>query len=220
MIPVAIVSHSIRRIRLQRLSDAVKAEFVAIDDGRLGPGSNHDVAWNWLSDSPNRWSVVLEDDALPVKGFRSQLDMVLKVAPSPIVSLYLGRGRPPQWQTPIQSVIARPEHFRQASELLHHVGVAMQTHLIPRMLEERDHTLPIDESIGKWARDNAIDVSYTHPSIVDHDVQMPTTILVHKSGHSGDDGRRDNPREIRKAWVFGSRNTWEGTSVTIPDPVR
>ncbi|AON96985.1 glucosyltransferase [Mycobacterium phage Tonenili] len=218
MINIAVVACQSRQRRAENLAQAVGAEFVAVDDGTLGPGANHDVAWRWLDDSGGEWSVVLEDDAIPVAGFRGQLAAVLKAAPSPIVSLYLGRSRPPHWQLSIMQVINCDEHFLLGSTLLHHVAVAIKTDLIFDMLAERDRHLPVDESIGTWARGREIPVAYAHPSIVDHEHRLPTTILERTSGYAGETGRRGSSREVRKAWTLGSRKVWGSTTRQIPNP--
>jgi len=225
MTPIGIVAHKSRESRALRLADTIDAEFLSIDSGSprsaLGPGRNHDQVWEWLNDSPGEWKVVLEDDALPVKGFRNQLTAVLKAAPTPIVSLYLGRGRPPHWQPSIARVIADPRtdpNFLVGTELLHHVAVAMKADLVSDMLAKRDRTLPIDESIGEWARRAGHAISYSRPSIVDHDFRLDTTILRHISRHKTDNGRRDNPRELRKAWAFGARQQWNDSWKVIPEP--
>lgn len=216
MIPLAIVAHKSRSLRAEKLADVLKAEFIATDDGTLGPGANHDVAWQWHSqDNASPWSVVLEDDAVPVKGFREQLAMALEAAPSPVVSLYLGRGRPPHVQPAIMRVAATEANWWQAHTLLHCVGVAIKTALIGDMLAERIRGLPIDESIGNWADYRQLIVSYCNPSIVDHDYRLPTTILERTSGYAGETGERP---EVRKAWKFGKRDRWNSSAVWIPDP--
>lgn len=222
LIPVAVVAHNTREKRAERLADFVNAEFLTLDDGSLGPGRNHVVAWEWLAEGDSQWSVVLEDDAMPVKGFQEQLAAMLKRAPDPVVSLYLGRGRPRHWQPSIQQVITRPEHFLRAPELLHHVGVAVRNTHLSSMLAFLGHQnlrrVPIDEAVGRWVRHRRIMVSYCNPSIVDHDANIPTSILTHTSTHAAETGRRDDPREVRKAWQHGTRVLWTSQAALIPIP--
>lgn len=223
MIPIAIVAHSSREKRVERLAQAIQAEFVTLDNGSRGPGNNHLVAWEWLAENKGLWSVVLEDDAVPVQGFREQLAAVLAVAPDPVVSLYLGRGRPRQYQPAISQVITRPEHFIRAPELLHHVGVAIRTSYLNSMLIALSHQdlrrVPVDEAIGQWVRARNMLVSYCHPSIVDHDLTLPTTIREHTSTHATETGTRNDPREVRRAWQFGPRSQWSGTHTKMPPAV-
>ena len=227
MIPIAVVAHTSRLPRAEALADAVKAELLTIDNGTAGPGYNHLVAWEWLAESwrdgsGNPWSVVLEDDALPVQGFQEQLKAVLDKSPCDVVSLYLGRGRPPQWQTSIQRVITEDVHFYRAPELLHHVGVAVRSKYVATMLTQLNRVdlsrVPIDEAIGKWVRQRRKTVAYCHPSIVDHDHRMTSTIMEHTSRHKTESGERNDPREIRKAWAFGSRRRWNSSVKDMPPP--
>jgi len=222
VIPIAIVAHNTRENRAERLADAFKAEFLTIDNGSVGPGRNHVVAWEWLAEGSAPWSVVLEDDAIPVRGFSEQLVAVLKHAPDPVVSLYLGRGRPRQWQPSIQQVITGPAHFLRAPELLHHVGVAVRTSYLSSALAFLGHQdlrkVPIDEAIGRWVRRRRLMVSYCNPSIVDHDLSIPTSITTHISTHATETGSRDDPREVRKAWQFGSRVAWTSRATLLATP--
>jgi len=225
MIPVGIVAHHTRQHRAERLAEAIDAEMVSVDIGGMGAGGNHEQCYEWLAETGEPWSVLLEDDALPVKDFRTQLDAVLRAAPTPLVSLYLGRSRPPHWQSSIAQVITRDEHFLTGTELLHHVAVAIRTPLIPGMLNfiradtnYQNGRLPIDEAIGRWARAASITVSYAHPSIVNHDHTLDTVIKKHVSQHRADQGGRSR-QEVRKAWAFGSRQQWQPTIAAIPEPM-
>lgn len=226
MIPfsIGVVAHHTRQERAERLAEAIDAEMVSVDMGGLGAGGNHERCYEWLAESAPPWSVVLEDDALPVKGFRAQLGAVLGAAPTGLVSLYLGRSRPPHWQASIARVITGDENFLTGTELLHHVAVAIRTPLIPAMLafiraddDYRNARLPIDEAIGRWSRAVSIKVSYAHPSIVNHDHGLSTVIRRHVSQHRFETGKRGRP-EHRKAWAFGSRQRWEPTVAVIPEP--
>lgn len=223
---IGIVAHHSRHERASRLAEAVGAEVVAVDhDGRVGAGVNHEYCYRWLSETTTApWCVILEDDAVPVKEFRTQLARVLAAAPTDLVSLYLGRFRPPQWQPSIAQVIVRDENFLQATELLHHVAVAIRTPLIPGLLAHlaanqryRRNKMAIDEAVGVWSRKNSILVSYCHPSIVNHDAGLPTVITRHVSRHRHDTGERP-ATELRQAWAFGSRTTWQPTIARIPKP--
>lgn len=198
------------------------------EDGKTGPGLNHERCYRWLSDYTDApWSVILEDDAVPVRNFRNQLSAVLRSAPDTgLMSLYLGRYRPPHYQPSIARVIATDNHFLLAQELLHHVAVVIRTELIPEMLtfiradgDYRRKKLPIDEAIGLWQRSRGQPVVYCHPSIVNHDTNLRTVIDRHVSRHKGETGRRPHV-EVRQAWAFGVRQDWSGDRVAeIPEPV-
>lgn len=218
---IAVVAHLSRGVQAEHLADDVGATYVAYDDGARGAGPNHVACWEWLEESNREWGVVLEDDAVPVKDFVDNLDVVLKNSPSPIVSLYLGRGRPPHWQPQIMRVMARPESFLMAPTLLHHVGVALRTSCIPLMLDYLSvcgayqlGQLPIDEAIGGWVKKMGWQVAYCHPSIVDHRDQEP--VISHRvTGYGADDPAKRDQKRV--AWMFGTRE-WDGSSVDIPCP--
>lgn len=217
---IAVVAHVARGSRGHRLAERVFSTCLCLDDGSLGVGYNHLRAWNWLADGNAEWGVVLEDDALPSSWFLSgHLKDVLITAPSPVVSLYLGRSSPAHWQPSISRVIARPESWLMASELLHHVGVAIKTTTLPVVLDGVRQLLsayPIDEAIGMRCRKIGIPIAYCHPSIVDHDISAPPTIIDHKSQHPVNVERRD---QDRRAWVMiGANHARDNSQVTIPEP--
>lgn len=221
---IGIVAHYSRHDRAQNLSDAVGAEVITVDNGGVGAGANHELCYEWLAETNAPWSIVLEDDAVPCKGFRDQLHSVLRASPTPLLSLFLGRARPPHWQPSIARVITGDHHFLLGSELLHHVGVAVRTDLIGELLgfirADRDYRkgrLPIDEAIGRYARSTNTPVGYCHPSIVDHENRLPTVITHHLSQHKADTGQRGTA-EVRTAWAFGVRRSWQPLTAAIPEP--
>ena len=98
MFSIGIVAHQSRTTQAKNLAKQVKADFISIDTGLLGCDDNHTTVQNHLWALKDEWSVILEDDAQPVQDFPDQLTQALTVAPTPIVSLYLGRRRPPHFQ--------------------------------------------------------------------------------------------------------------------------
>lgn len=196
------------------LAEDVEAEALSVDDAGLGTGRNHLRAWSWLAGGNHRWSVVLEDDAVPVGDFREQLDQILKIAPTPIVSLYLGRSHPPHWQNAIARVISPLDsdpNFLISFDLLHGVGYAIRTELVEQMIEWVQgwvYLYPIDEAISMWAKSIARPVSYTRPSIVDH-----------LDGPSLHPPTNWQPRDgIRQAWIWDSRDKWTSSAAVIESP--
>lgn len=224
-VPIGIVAHYRRQQRAERLAEHLDAEVVALDTGKVGAGRNHEACYEWLAESSAPWVVLLEDDAVPVRDFRTQLNAALAAAPQTgLLSLYLGRTRPPHWQPSIAQVIARDEHFLMCSELLHHVAVAIRTDMIPALLahlkaNRRYQTgkMPIDEAVGEFCRDMGMRVGYTHPSIVNHDTALPTVIDTHVSQHPTETGQRP-ATELRCAWAFGTRQDWQPSIAAIPEP--
>ncbi|CQD07193.1 bacteriophage protein [Mycolicibacterium conceptionense] len=88
---VGIVAHTARFANAEALSRTTDADFVNYDTGVRGCEGNHRDALERLHRNARgaQWLVILEDDAVPVTGFRDQLDAALITAPAPIVSLYL-----------------------------------------------------------------------------------------------------------------------------------
>ena len=214
-VPVAVVAHPDRSQHLDELALSVTAEAVVIDDNKYGCEINHLRAWDWLSGGNCPWSVVIEDDALPVERFRHQLHAALKVAPTPIVSLYLGRTRTPHWQQSVSQAIGRTQLqdacFLAAPALLHGVGYAIRTALIPDLLFSLPcmvKDLPIDEAITTWAKRRNHAISYTWPSLVDH--RDEPSLVNHRDGQPRRSGR--------KAWHADWREKWEPTLGEIAQP--
>src|SRR5512139_644190 len=208
---IGVVAHTSRKTMAEQLAEQVSAATVAVDDGRLGCRGNHLQVWKYLAAHDSDWTVVLEDDAVPVDDFRHQLHQALTHTPCPVTSLYLGTGRPPHWQTRIRDAVAKA-HANDASyivttHLLHAVAAAVKTPLIPHMLAhiEAKQYLPIDEAISQWAKRAGHSIAYTMPSICQH--HDGPTLVKHRDGSP-----RNKPR---KAWTVGVRTTWTAQAVTM-----
>lgn len=229
-IPIAIVAHPKRNADAIRLAAQTHAEAVCWDIHNQGAEVNHLAAWEWLGGESTRWGVVLEDDVIPCKGFQQQLAAALENSPTPIVSLYLGRGRPPHWQQRISRVIATEASYITAQALLGGQGYAMRTELFHdfdrvRHLVNRKR-LPIDEAISAWAVEMGIRVSYPVPSLVDH--RDGPTLIRHWDGPRNgltalltDDSDPSGALlpEIRKAWLFGPHAHWDSSSLELGTPL-
>ena len=125
MISWTVVGHTARAIHAASLARNLKAQLV-MDDGTLGADANHLRAWA-IEPHPNaNWVGVLEDDAQPVAGFAEQVDVALAAAPTDIVSLYLGTGRPLRWQERMAHATDQSDedgaHWITSTHLLHAVA--------------------------------------------------------------------------------------------------
>ena len=228
MTPIAIVAHTKREKMVGELTEKVRPRYVVWDNGLAGCAKNHYRAWaELMDDGTGPYSLVLEDDAVPIQGLSDMLPNILENAPTPVVSLYLGRCRPPHWQPSVAQTFAsldrrvfpdapNPSWFL-ADELLHGVAVAIRTDLIESMLlyaKIRMRHYPMDEIIGQWSREVLqVPIGYTHPSVCDH-ADAPTVIREHISAHPGETGERVPGR---RAWKFGTR-VWDSTTMSIPNP--
>lgn len=204
---IGIVGHVDRLAMVQELAGQTGAECVSIDDGTLGCERNHLKVWQHLADhNTDEWSIVLEDDAIPCTNFRDQLEQALAAAPAPIVSLYLGTGHPVHWQPRIAQAIesAGNANWLTHHKLLHAVGVATRTDLLPLSLNTNG--VPIDSAISNWAVQQGHQVAYTLPSLVDHtDI---TSVITKRHNNRA----RTNPR---KAWRHGTRDQWTQEAVPL-----
>lgn len=208
---IGIVAHTNRSSMAEDLAGQVDADYMSIDNGALGPNRNHHHVWSELVDSKQQWVCVLEDDAQPIKDFRTQLHQALTAAPTPVVSLYLGTGNPPQWQHRIKHATIHADKANAAwittNRLLYGVAVCTYTSLIPAMLAsiERDQQisplLPFDQAARNWASR----IGFTWPSLVDH-ADTPT-LINHPDG---------SPRtQPRRAWRVGGRDRWTQRTVAL-----
>lgn len=177
-------------------------------NGLMGCEENHRTVLRHLTALPSTFSVVLEDDAVPVDGFRTQLDQALIMAPTPLVSLYLGRLRPPWAQPGIRTAIeqAGDADWIIGSHLLHAVGYAIRSELLPSLLNYPPTPLPIDQHITRWAQSYGHQIAYCWPSLVDH-ADTPTVIDQHPDGQPRTPGR--------VAWKTSPHPNWSTRSVTM-----
>jgi hypothetical protein len=206
---IGIVAHIARIQHAEALADDVGADYISVDDGTLGCEGNHRKVWEHLAAQDSEWTVVIEDDAIPVDDFRHQLEQILAVSPTPIVSLYLGRSRPwAGWQTLISLAVEKANHAGAhwiiSHSVLHAVALAIKTELVPSMLTWIE-THPVDDSITRWAKNYQLRVGYPWPSIIDH--RDGPTLIDHPDG---------DPRAAgRVAWWCDTRSHWNNTSVTM-----
>jgi len=223
MIAVAVVAHMDRMDMVISLADKVDPQYLLMDDGTKGCFLNHQRAWEKLTFSGAEWCVVLEDDALPVPCFREQLAQALAVAPSPVVSLYLGTGRPKRVQPSIRAFVESGVEtcWLTSEHMLHAVGIAMHRNVIAGMLTHIRQVpaalLPIDRAIGHWVTHGGPgSVAYTWPSLVGHR-DTPTVIEDHPSGESNrvmylDEGDSLPVVTPRVAWRVGVRDRWDDST--------
>lgn len=221
---IVVVAHPDRKAMAQVMARKVGAAAISWDDALLGATGNHHRAWRYLVDSTAEWVVILEDDAEPVMGFRHQLMQVLTAAPGNLVSLYLGRGRPDQWQLPISAAISNEVCFLAADELIHGVGYAIRTPLLRPLLTSTQHAvsraqgrIELMEAMSNWGKKNHEAFYYARPSIVNH-ADGPTVVAVHPDGQDRSVAPDPSGTAIRRAWLFDARESWDSTCAAIPRP--
>lgn len=216
---VGIAAHTSRMEWVDELSAQVKPDSVVWDDGTAGAGLNHlAVLTNLYQQMPDAWLVVLEDDSLPVERFRDQMSQALAVAPTKIVSFYLGTGYPAQYQQRFTDVLNHPGW--QPCWILHRQlrhGVAYAIHpdvsllAISHMQRLIARNFAPDDALGAFASQNGEPVAYSNPSLVDHrDAGTVVDVRMHL-GHPTAPGRK----RPRRAHRVGTRSTWHDTHVVV-----
>lgn len=231
---IAVVAHPGRSAMAVKLFQDVDAQHLVWDEGH-GARDTHERAWQALAKEslggPDDWALVIEDDAIPCYRFRHCMTQALRVAPGPIASAYLGRGRPPDWQDAIARVMAHAVDWLGTMSLLHGVGVAVRADLLPELVpyvapqrsidtKLRRWREPMDEAITRFCQQKVVPVAYTHPSLLDHDPERPSLV--------GDDRERTHRVAVdplraadmthRKAWWFEAKDDWSNTIAAIPTP--
>ncbi|MDS2171623.1 hypothetical protein Q7C18_02825 [Nesterenkonia sp. CL21] len=190
---IAVVGHHERQAVATRLADALEAEGLFIDEGHHGSLWNHERALLWAEGQDER-VLVLEEDALPCQGFREAASGLLERFPDDLVSLYLGTGRPPQWQEQIALSLIASDAARTSylvlPQLLHGVAYSVPHHSVSSVLAGLQKG-PADYSIGNaWRDAGGGPIIYPTFSLVDH--------MDGPSVEAHPDGR---PRlERRQAW--------------------
>lgn len=207
---IGIVAHVDRGAMAAELSDKVHPKLVNPDDGSLGCSGNHAFVQSRLASEPG-WSVILEDDAVPLNDFHADLQDVLEISPEPIVGLYLGCGYPSNWQQRIVDAIAADTPLIICPRLLHAVGYALAPEIkkdVAAWMGARGRKGPgmaPDEAISVWAAAHGHRVVYTNPSLVDHR-DTPTVIRARSNNFAPG---RNRPR---RAYNTVQRLTgWDNT---------
>lgn len=130
---------------------------------------------------------ILEDDASPGPDFNQLALEWERRAPQALISGYLGKQRPPQWQETIrvklsQAAATGQDHIH-LQQLIHGVCYSIPPAEIPRVINGLRQG-PADYAIGHaWGKD----VLYTNPSLVDH--IDGTTVETHPDGITRQPGR-------------------------------
>lgn len=175
---VHVVAHEKRQEMALALAEAVQAEHLWVDDGKLGEWRNHMRAWKSAADSDATHAVILQDDAVPIPDFRKHVEAAVKQRPDKLLSLYLGTHRPRREE--VLRTVAKAEKSSASwivSDSLHWgVAVVVPVALISEILSTvRSSRLPYDQRISEWAHATGATVYYTWPSLVNH-ADQPTVI--------------------------------------------
>ncbi|GJK09964.1 TPA: hypothetical protein ACSRR6_004171 [Enterobacter hormaechei subsp. hoffmannii] len=187
---IIIVSHHSRRDLAQRLYSSIDAHHMLVDEVGVGANATHLRALRWAAEQSDR-VIIIEEDALPVDGFRDKAQDWLTRFPDSLVSFYLGTGRPPQYQMQIAErlIVADKTQadYITLPRLIHGVCYSVPPQHIERVLSRWDSSKPADYAVGD-AYGGA--VVYPCYSLVDH-----------ADGESVERHPDNEPRtERRRAW--------------------
>ncbi|WP_203452840.1 hypothetical protein [Enterobacter hormaechei] len=165
---IAIVAHHSRRTMAEELASKLEADIVFMDEHSAGANSNHLRALRWAAEQSDR-VIIIEEDALPVDGFRYKAQDWLARFPDDMLSFYLGTGRPPQYQKEIAGMLVESDRvnadYLVLSKLIHGVCYSPPQGRLARMLNAWNKTLAADYAVGEAFGGRVIYPCY---SLVDH----------------------------------------------------
>ncbi|WP_277971761.1 hypothetical protein [Pantoea agglomerans] len=166
-IKFVVVGHHSRRHQAEQLAQMLNAHLL-VDEGQNGACWNHRRAIQWASQQDCR-VVILEDDALPVDGFKEKVADWLERFPDDLCSFYLGTGRPPQYQMQIAASLIEADKRHDdhiiMKRLIHGVCYSPPKNSISSILKKWNHTKAADYAVGDAYGGQVI---YPCWSLVDH----------------------------------------------------
>ncbi|WP_104556592.1 hypothetical protein [Enterobacter sichuanensis] len=187
---IAIVAHHSRRDMANDLASKLEADSIFMDEHSAGANANHLRALSWAAEQSDR-VIIIEEDALPVDGFRDKAQDWLVRFPDDMLSFYLGTGRPPQYQKEIAGMLVEADRvnadYLVLSKLIHGVCYSPPRGRLARMLNAWNKTLAADYAVGEAFGGRVIYPCY---SLVDH-ADLPTV-----ERHPDNEPRT----ERRRAW--------------------
>jgi GR25 family glycosyltransferase involved in LPS biosynthesis len=220
-ISLAVVGHPDRQEMLDQLVKSVRADAVSLDNTAMGCGRNHlkaiAQAYGHAVEHYKKWIVILEDDAIPVPDFRAQVEAALQHAPTQMVSFYLGINHPLQYQYNFSKAVKEQTSWIIHPNMRHAVGYAIGIKYVPSLRETMSEFVEKnwapDDAMSEYAKATKHLVSYTNPSLVDH--QDSPSVIKNRT-HLGEPVTA-KPL-ARKAHRFGPKLNWDGTYTTVEVP--
>lgn len=162
---IIVVSHPNRAMFVAKLQEHLPVAAVIVDD--VNAFSGHTLALKCAM-SFNERVIIMEDDAIPVKGFCDKAQTWFDRYPQRCLSFYLGTGRPPHMQGIVSTAIERALELGHDCitlyHLLHGVCYSLPVGSIPTILRRMRYAEP-DRAIGDaWGQS----VIYPIESLVEH----------------------------------------------------
>ncbi len=209
-VAIGVMGHPSRATWVRELTDSV-ADLAVIDHRRLGENYTGNQVWRALGASSAEWAIVLQDDAIPILGFREEAAKALGHIHQDVgaVSFYVGTGHPITVQPGLMQALTRADEKKlawlHAPDLYWGVAVAMRTIDIHEYLKWSDKDdRPYDLRIGAHYKRRGRPILYSHPSLVDH---RDGVSLVRP------DRKKPQPRHAHR---FGVPESWATAPERIP----
>ncbi len=194
---IVVIGHYARRRQAELLAAGLSAHLI-MDETGLGALRAHRQALQWCAGQHDR-CIVMEDDALPIASFLPMAGWWLDRFPEDLLSLYLGTGRPPQWQRTIAHMLRNADEMQLSyialPQLLHGVCYSPPAGKVVALLAAMPMNRPADYAVGDaWRQVGRRAVIYPVRSLVDHD--DGPSVEKHRDGQAR--------TEVRRAWRLAS----------------
>ncbi len=168
----AILAHPSREDRAVRLArQLAELDPILVFDHDPGPGNLEAAlrAWSWAY--PDRYHVVMQDDALPVPGFAASAAQACEAAKGRAVTFWMRPWHPDsihhERATPGSLIpVSLHDHWPPS------VAIALPGNKVPGFLDHAEEchadSLYDDDVLGCYLREAGMRLVATSPSIVDH----------------------------------------------------
>lgn len=179
MISVVVMAHPARRARAERLAEQLDCGIVwDRRNDRWDTGRRAMLDY----DPAAHWHLVVQDDVILCRNFRTAAERALEACPDGPVSFYTGKTRP--YAAEVNRAVAKAaEMGRRWIAMrgpLWGPAVAVPTRMIDAMIEGADHIEHpnYDLRMSEWFHGQGYRCWYSQPSLVDHLVGPGNPSLV------------------------------------------
>ena len=170
-IVVIVVTHPSRRENVEKIARAIDGTVICVVD-RFGLGASamhryaNQVAGAMAKDDTR--AIIMEDDAIPVVGFKEKALAAINANPLNVLSLYLGTSRPKNYQVRVDGLLKNHpnDDFITLDKLIHGVCYTMHGHLFRKVGASMDIKRPADFAVSEVFINP--EVIYTVKSLVQH----------------------------------------------------
>lgn len=177
VIEVRIVTHPARLKSAEKIQRFMKTEGfqtveLVVDEEGKGATLNHFAACSKTPLTETTHLIILEDDVIPVRGFKKKAEKAIRDNSKSLIAIYLGRGRPVNIQARIPKLLeSAPNRTTFALPNL----LSGQGYILPAFMAETYTTATpwdvefADLSVGRvWKRRTAAPILYLKRSLIEH----------------------------------------------------